>query len=245
MLTKTTGRIAITAAALAGVLLASGRVVAQCCADCNGDGEVTVNELVKGVNHALTSCSDDGGGPRNPATGQTTCWDAGGTEISCSGTGQDGEVRAGGALAYVDNGDGTITDVNTHLTWEKKSGDSGIHDVNQGYTWTDALGTFIPALNAAPGFAGHTDWRLPNYKELVSIVDLQTLNPAINAAFNTACESGCSATSCSCTQSSYYWSSSTYVASPSLAWYVIFNTGDVNSIGKTTQRFVRAVRGGS
>jgi len=33
---------------------------AQCCGDCNGDGAVTVNELVTAVNRALTTCSDDG-----------------------------------------------------------------------------------------------------------------------------------------------------------------------------------------
>jgi hypothetical protein len=32
-------------------------------------------------------------------------------------------------LVYMDNGDGTITDVNTGLMWEKKSQDGGVHDV--------------------------------------------------------------------------------------------------------------------
>ena len=36
------------------------RAVGQCCGDCNGDGEVTVDELVTGVNRALTTCQDDG-----------------------------------------------------------------------------------------------------------------------------------------------------------------------------------------
>src|SRR5262245_40922458 len=35
------------------------------------------------------------------------------------GTGHDGDVQAG-ALAYMDNGNGTISDVNTGLTWEKR-----------------------------------------------------------------------------------------------------------------------------
>jgi hypothetical protein len=33
---------------------------AQCCGDCNGDGAVTVDDILTAVNHALTSCSDDG-----------------------------------------------------------------------------------------------------------------------------------------------------------------------------------------
>jgi len=36
------------------------RAVGQCCGDCNGDGRVTVNELVTAVNRALDGCQDDG-----------------------------------------------------------------------------------------------------------------------------------------------------------------------------------------
>ena len=39
-----------------------------------------------------------------PATGQTTCYDASGTVISCAGTGQDGDIQAGVSVSYVDNG---------------------------------------------------------------------------------------------------------------------------------------------
>src|SRR5574341_2192636 len=54
-------RIATASAALAAVLgLATHGALAQCCGDCNLDGEVTVNELVTAVNRALTSCTDDG-----------------------------------------------------------------------------------------------------------------------------------------------------------------------------------------
>src|SRR5207245_6844069 len=63
-------------------------------------------------------------GPRSgwgcelPATGQTTCWDSNGNVIPCAGTGQDGELRKGAPLAYVDHGNGTVTDLNTGLVWE-------------------------------------------------------------------------------------------------------------------------------
>jgi hypothetical protein len=52
-----------------------------------------------------------------PATGQTICYDSAGTVIACAGTGQDGEIQAGAMLRYKDNGNGTITDKNTNLTW--------------------------------------------------------------------------------------------------------------------------------
>jgi Protein of unknown function (DUF1566) len=101
-----------------------------------------------------------------PATGQTTCSnsDVVGTVTPCAGTGQDGDIRAGAALSYTDNGDGTITDNNTGLMWEKKSDDGSIHDQDTAYTWDDAFGVHIAGLNAGSGFAGHTDWRLPNIR---------------------------------------------------------------------------------
>lgn len=53
--------VATTGAALAAMigLLVPG-AGAQCCGDCNVDGEVTINEIITSVNHALTTCSDDG-----------------------------------------------------------------------------------------------------------------------------------------------------------------------------------------
>ena len=52
--------VAMACAALAATLGLVAQGAAQCCGDCNVDGEVTVNELVTAVNRALTSCSDDG-----------------------------------------------------------------------------------------------------------------------------------------------------------------------------------------
>jgi hypothetical protein len=69
-----------------------------------------------------------------PATGQTTCYDSAGTVIACAGTGQDGDIQAGATLRYQDNGDGTVTDKNTGLVWEKKSDDGGIHDMDNLYS---------------------------------------------------------------------------------------------------------------
>src|SRR5919198_2193305 len=43
------------------------------------------------------------------------------------------------ALAYVDNGDGTITDSNTGLVWEKKSADGTIHEKDMTYIWSNAF----------------------------------------------------------------------------------------------------------
>src|SRR5262249_25760786 len=122
-----------------------------------------------------------------PATGQITCWNSAGVVISCAGTGQDGDVQAGATLSYTDNGDGTITDNNTKLGWEKKSFDGTIHDVNaRFYTWENAFAVHIAGLNAA-NFAGHSDWRLPNVRELESITNYQESSPAVSPVFNANC----------------------------------------------------------
>jgi len=183
-----------------------------------------------------------------PATGQTTCWNTAGTVIPCAGTGHDGEIRAGSYFAHVDNEDGTISDLNTGLMWEKLSDDGTLHDKDNKYTWSDAFAVKLAALNAGSGLAGHTDWRLPNVKELQTLVDYELgfPGPAVAPAFNTLCFSGCLAESnCSCTASELYWtstSSATYLGS---AWYVNFSDGGVVGIDKTEPRAVRAVRGGS
>src|SRR5262249_15278474 len=139
------------------------------------------------------------------ATGLTMCWNSSGTAIPCAGTGQDGDVRKGAPLAYTDNGNGTITDDNTGLVWEKLSMDGSVHDVTNAYTWDEAFGR-VAALNTA-SFAGHNDWRLPNVKELESLIDFSTYNPSVTTAFNSNCMAGCTVTTCSCTQALDYWSS--------------------------------------
>jgi hypothetical protein len=175
-----------------------------------------------------------------PATGQITCWgDVG--PIACAGTGQDGEMRAGTPLGYVDNGDGTITDLVTRLVWEKKSDDSSIHDKDATYSWSAAYSTFIAGLRTT-AFAGHTDWRLPNVKELQSLVNYEVGAPALSLAFNTGCAPGCSVTTCSCAET-FYWSSTTAQDDPSGAWLVSHVFGNTNSESKATLQLVRAVRG--
>jgi Protein of unknown function (DUF1566) len=71
-------------------------------------------------------------------------------------------VRNTGAFGvnnFADNGDQTVTDNATGLTWQQD--DSG-----EGMIWEDAL-NYCETLD----LAGHDDWRLPNAKELQSIVD--------------------------------------------------------------------------
>ena len=182
-------------------------------------------------------------------TGLTTCSDATGASIPCAGTGQDGELQRGLARSYVDNGDGTISDLRTGLMWEKLIDDGGIHDKDSTYSWTLAFGK-IATLNGA-AFAGHSDWRLPNQVELLSLVNLGAVSPATPTTFNATCAPGCIASTCSCTSPGSYWSSSPYAGACAVppnplqcAWTVAFSGGSSSFNFKTDFLSVRAVRGG-
>jgi hypothetical protein len=62
------------------------------------------------------------GSVQSPQTGQTVCYNSGGTPIECPGTGQDGNFRAGVAWPeprLTENGDQAVTDNLTGLIWAK------------------------------------------------------------------------------------------------------------------------------
>lgn len=108
-------------------------------------------------------------------TGQTTCYDAaGGALPSCAGTGQDGALTAGAPWPSprfrtddcgtpADTTDDIIADNLTGLMWPRQANLFGAR------TWTDALAD-ASGLSLC-GYNG--DWRLPNQRELRSLVDYQ------------------------------------------------------------------------
>ncbi len=100
-------------------------------------------------------------------TGQTTCYDASGNEIDCAGTGQDGELQWGVAWPdprFTDNGDGTVTDKLTGLTWAQDPSAAGE------MTWQQALDYAASLTNASDN--DEAEWRLPNFNELASLLCL-------------------------------------------------------------------------
>lgn len=226
---------------------------------CNSDLAICTSGLATATTD-LTTCNGDLAAcealppARLLKTGQTASY----------GAGTDGDLQKGIAQSYVDNGDGTITDTKTGLMWEKKSDDGSIHDKDNTYTWSGSsygstnvfdgtvATTFLAALNSSGGFAGHTDWRLPNRKELDSLTNLDIAYPAPStyAPFNTNCgvnstgNPGCTVTTCSCTVCGGYWTSSTYAEFPHYAWYADF-CGFTSVHVKNYSPYVRAVRGGS
>jgi Protein of unknown function (DUF1566) len=152
-------------------------------------------------------------------------------------------------VRFVDNGDGTVTDVQAGLMWEQKTGDSTVHDKDNLYTWSatgktpdgTAFTTFLGTLNHGTSgdgntiggcFAGQCDWRLPTNAELQTILLAPFscgTTPCIDPIFGP-------------TQSFFYWSATT--GDPGLAWFVDFSYGFVFEDGKTNNFYVRAVRNG-
>jgi len=201
------------------------------------------------ANDPSSSC----GASTFPATGQTTSFPPT-LKTTDAPVRDDGVVRAGGALRYQNNGDGTISDLNTGLMWEQKIRDivtaQGNHDVTRRFAWDSAAATiwdWLEQVNTegGAGLAGFNDWRIPNVKELESILDYGTFNPAVDPAFNNGPGIGpCSVAECSLTASSAYWSSTTYAHLLTAAWGVFFFAGDAGTDGKGFTFFVRAVRGG-
>ncbi len=99
--------------------------------------------------------------------------------------------------------------------------------------------------NGRCGFGGHRDWRLPTREELLGIVDYAaTISPVIDDVFNSACTSSCTLSTCSCTLSNFYMTSSTVEMGPGYAWIVNFFTGNLDALVKINNYCVRAVRTG-
>jgi Protein of unknown function (DUF1566) len=149
-----------------------------------------------------------------PKTGQTTSYVAN----------DDGDLEIGIAPAYIDNGDGTITDNATGLIWQK----NGTYNAS---SWQDAINYCTNNVATLPG----SGWRLPNYKELISIVDLGRANPSINPVFTTTQSGG------------YwdYWSSTMYYGyNNNYPWYVNFNEGYTggSDLRTNSSNYTRCVR---
>lgn len=160
-------------------------------------------------------------------TGQRSCHDVAGREIPCAGSGQDAETRRGSPWPdprFQVTGE-LVTDAATGLIWTRRA--------NYGefpMTWAEAL-DFVRAMNRERAF-GHADWRLPNRRELRSLISLQTRKPALPERHPFAD-----------VFLGWYWSSTTAMISPAHAWYVHLEGGRMFYGGKDQSYLVWPVRG--
>jgi hypothetical protein len=179
-----------------------------------------------------------------PDTGQTKCYDVFDPyyEIDCAGTGQDGEYNIN-PRSFSDHGDGTVTDNNTGLMWQK-CGDGQDYLTCDGsitsYNWYRATGTYDKddnpkTINACGDLSlgSHTDWRLPTIRELRSLVNFDTdLYERIDAVFpNTGSNYWSSTWSAAYPDNTYIWTMASLSGSPSVTGILYYSN------------YVRCVRG--
>jgi len=133
-------------------------------------------------------------------------------------------IKVDPATRFVDNGDGTVLDRETGLTWTKNASIIGTH------TWDNALYYAYASLTVG----NRMGWRLPTVDELASLIDSSQSNPAlpighpfINVQF-------------------YYWSSTSYASNPAYAFGVgMYSGGYVTYNYKSSAYYVWPVRGGN
>lgn len=161
------------------------------------------------------------------ATGQPLCYDADGNEIACRGSGQDAEFRAGRTwpVPRFAPQDDLVLDRLTGLVWPRNASLA-----EWPLTWVEAI-EFVAGMNRARRF-GFADWRLPNRRELRSLMSHHTRKPALPEA-HPFIE----------VFSGWYWSSTSAAISPAHAWYVHMEGARMFYGGKDQSYMVWPVRG--
>jgi hypothetical protein len=136
-----------------------------------------------------------------------------------------GTVQAQARFSYSSNGS-EVTDSKTGLVWQRCS-------AGQSWSGSTCTGTATTYTHeAALTYAQtQTGWRLPNVKELASLVDRTVTIPSIDSVAFPA------------TAVNHYWSASPYVGDADFAWIVGFNGGDIHhSFNRSNVVQVRLVR---
>jgi hypothetical protein len=189
---------------------------------------------------------------------QMGCWHASSLD---SDAGVGGDTDADANTDSDCTGPGVWHDESSNLCWQDPP-PSGT------YTWSNAISYCNDLLHG-----GHTDWRLPNIDELISLLhgcvdgaetgDLSPSTCVMTPAGCAATENCDGMSNCSwCSHldgpgaggcfwdpalsgtCEWYWSSSSRAGSESAAWFVNFDGGSVGSDGKTSSSYDRCVRSG-
>ena len=203
------------------------QVVAGLIPDTTSEGDAEEEDVLSGK----TFSSDSGTGltgtrpPAPPAkSGQTISYHSG----------DDGDLQRGvivDSTRFSDNGDGTITDNQTGLIWLKQC--SCLSSI----AWDSAI---VQARSLTSGYCGLSDgsvagdWRIPNIKELLSLVDYGKYMPAVPTGHPFVG-----------TISTSFWTSSTLSLNTSMAWSIQLDIGELFYNDKLALRGFLPVKGGT
>jgi Protein of unknown function (DUF1566) len=191
-------------------------------------------------------------GTRFPATGQTTVYAVGDDGYYEAGAPLDYTDNDDGTITdnntklmweMKDDVTGSLDNERNTYPWAglcldnstkcQSDADCGVGNtpctIQDGQSTGMTIFQWVAALNDE-AFAGYTDWRIPNIKELQSIADFNLVNPDLDPIFGP-------------TQFHPYWSSTTYVLHPDNAWELAFDNGTMGQQVKNARYYVRAVRG--
>lgn len=205
-----------------------------------GDTDLASSNIVSGVTifGVLGSASIASGPPAQPAkTGQTTTF----------ATADDGDLRRGmpwPSPRFTNSAAGLVKDNLTGLIWLKKANyiDTDYPDVDADGTLKDGRVTWQHALDFVLGMNagtytnfGRTDWRLPNVRELNSLIDYGRKGPAL---CNTAGTGQWAADDpFDNVENASYWTGTTYADDSNNAWRVSLDNGYAQPYSKTGQYF--------
>jgi Protein of unknown function (DUF1566) len=124
------------------------------------------------------------------------------------------------ATRFIDEGNGTVEDTLTDLIWLKDADCFGVMNWSEALVAANTLahGSCGLADGSAPG-----DWRLPEVKELQSLVDFRFFDPALSNAAGT--DKWQENDAFSGVASAVYWTSTTYAGAPDSVYGVVLDVG--------------------
>jgi hypothetical protein len=223
---------------------AAGSPAAALSGDANGDGSVNIADASYLLNWLFLGGPDpapiEAAAAGLPDSGQDRCYNDAGLETPCDNgdfPGQDASHRGGcgGDGRFVENGDGTVTDTCTGLMWQAAQSfgvSAGWQDAllyaNELILTADGTWTIFGAEAEAHGGVKHDDWRLPDARELESLIDFGRADPATPPSFRI--------------EPAGHWSSTSFAGDASAAWCINFYDGELRSIAKVAKLQVLAVR---
>lgn len=190
-------------------------------------GIVSYNRTTPAADSAFSSIQSSFYWTGTPSTDSTKAWTVSftaGATFALSKTTPYNVILVRGeekVPSFTAKTDGTVADKARGLMWKKclegLSGDSCTSgSAATTFTWAAALQQ--PGIvNAAGGFAGYTNWRLPNIKELQSIVDESKSAPALYSVFPNV------------PSASQAWSSSPHAGFDTKSWIVNFSSGVITT----------------
>lgn len=171
-------------------------------------------------------------------TGQTKSYDQNGSVVNDGSVKDDGYYQKGVDHNYTrDDINEIVTDHVSGLMWQDDANASSVQKLwvtqanydagDYNNTSGDTATTYCENMT----LGGYTDWRLPSETELLGITT-KSFGSAIDPLFQHSAEGD-------------YWSSTSYISSPPLAWYVYFVSGGGDYYrSKDNSGYVRCVRGG-